>query len=612
MANVITDQIYGVETNKAVKVPCLVATTANITLSGEQTIDGVSVTSGARVLVKDQSNTVSNGIWVASTGAWARALDFDGPRDIGRGTRVIVTSGVVNENTEWCVSTVDPITIGTTGLTFEASPADDAATDAEAAQMAAEVAQSAAEAARAAAEAAAATIPTPAVSSQNYIREKNDGTGYEKRTRIEVAADLALRASAVRDHGAIGDDTADDTAAITAAIAAGAFDLPPGIYDTTIGFSAFDGRWSGLGQVRDSDDNLRAPYFSAITAAPAAMGADSSPMTAFNGDLSRVPFAVQHNILGVATLGQPTSGYMYTPEAYPHYTYLYNASGHNEALDSNEGRTAAVAYNTRVYNAGQGDMMAFRGSGFVTGTKSGSTSFLANPAVSLFAGDVTAGADGVYLNPGEMVLRDGGFDVAANGWVINLDRNNVTRAKDAFWTGFRAQSLGTQAPDAAFSASGAFGIGLDVVPATVGAAVTMKADQKIYGNAQATGAGFFANTLGDDWFGYASSISGWILNVGGSSVLQVTNGQVTGTKPIVSTERLHAWSGTAPPAGGSTDVYIGITNVTGFGVYVGTGVPTIAAPQGSLYLRRDGSGTNTRAYISTNNSAGWTALVTAG
>jgi hypothetical protein len=58
-----------------VKASVLVATTANITLSGAQTIDGVSVVAGDRVLVKDQTTQADNGIYVAATGAWARSAD---------------------------------------------------------------------------------------------------------------------------------------------------------------------------------------------------------------------------------------------------------------------------------------------------------------------------------------------------------------------------------------------------------------------------------------------------------------------------------------------------------------------------------------------------------
>src|SRR5881394_769271 len=47
------------------------ATTANVTLSGEQTIDGVA-TSGSAVLVKDQTDAKQNGVYTTSSGAWSR------------------------------------------------------------------------------------------------------------------------------------------------------------------------------------------------------------------------------------------------------------------------------------------------------------------------------------------------------------------------------------------------------------------------------------------------------------------------------------------------------------------------------------------------------------
>src|SRR6478736_6645284 len=48
------------------------ATTANITLSGTQTIDGVALSAADRVLVKNQTNAAQNGIWVVASGAWSR------------------------------------------------------------------------------------------------------------------------------------------------------------------------------------------------------------------------------------------------------------------------------------------------------------------------------------------------------------------------------------------------------------------------------------------------------------------------------------------------------------------------------------------------------------
>ena len=59
------------------KQPCAVATLANITLSGLQTIDGYLTLAGDRVLVKNQSTAANNGIYLASATAWTRSLDAD-------------------------------------------------------------------------------------------------------------------------------------------------------------------------------------------------------------------------------------------------------------------------------------------------------------------------------------------------------------------------------------------------------------------------------------------------------------------------------------------------------------------------------------------------------
>ena len=72
------------------KAPCVVATTANITLSGEQTINTVAVVEDDRVLVKDQTDPIENGIYNVEQGAWNRAGDFDGNRDVVKGTMITV------------------------------------------------------------------------------------------------------------------------------------------------------------------------------------------------------------------------------------------------------------------------------------------------------------------------------------------------------------------------------------------------------------------------------------------------------------------------------------------------------------------------------------------
>jgi phage-related tail fiber protein len=115
------DRIQGLSGSLAIKTPCRLATTAAITLSGEQTIDGVAAVEGDRVLVKDQATTSTNGIYDVNTGGWTRALDFDGPNDIKDGTLVLVGSGSTNADLVFKLNATEPITIDTTALTFSVS-----------------------------------------------------------------------------------------------------------------------------------------------------------------------------------------------------------------------------------------------------------------------------------------------------------------------------------------------------------------------------------------------------------------------------------------------------------------------------------------------------------
>ncbi len=148
MASTSTDILDGVSSSLAVKAPVRVATTAAITLSGLQTIDGVTVVAGDRVLVKNQTDATDNGIWKASSGTWTRAADFNGARDVVQGTMVKVTAGTVNAGYTYAVTTVDP-EIGVTDIEWADNVAS-AVAGAEAAQAAAEAAAADAEAALAA------------------------------------------------------------------------------------------------------------------------------------------------------------------------------------------------------------------------------------------------------------------------------------------------------------------------------------------------------------------------------------------------------------------------------------------------------------------------------
>lgn len=129
--------------NNIATIPaCLVATVVNLTTiyvnglsgvgatltnSGTQTalvIDGVTLAAGNRVLVKDQTAALQNGIYTvtnigSSTTNWVltRAADFDSPSQMARGDVVNIISGTVNAVTSWML-TSSVATVGTDSITF--------------------------------------------------------------------------------------------------------------------------------------------------------------------------------------------------------------------------------------------------------------------------------------------------------------------------------------------------------------------------------------------------------------------------------------------------------------------------------------------------------------
>jgi archaellum component FlaC len=88
------------------KESCRVATTANITLSGLQAIDGITVKNGDRILVKNQSNLTQNGIYDASAITWQRSYDINGLPDVEvmKGAFTFVESGSTQFNSQWVLS----------------------------------------------------------------------------------------------------------------------------------------------------------------------------------------------------------------------------------------------------------------------------------------------------------------------------------------------------------------------------------------------------------------------------------------------------------------------------------------------------------------------------
>jgi hypothetical protein len=105
------------------KAPVRAATTANGTLAtafaNGQSIDGVTLVTGDRILLKNQTTASQNGIYVVNaSGAPTRAVDADTGGELAPGTAVTVTEGTVNGDKAFMITSDAAITIGTTAQTW--------------------------------------------------------------------------------------------------------------------------------------------------------------------------------------------------------------------------------------------------------------------------------------------------------------------------------------------------------------------------------------------------------------------------------------------------------------------------------------------------------------
>ena len=121
MTSATSTRRRGLTGHTTIKSPVITASTVaggNITLSAEQTVDGIALVAGDRVLVKDQTDGTENGIYLVATSTWAREPDWDGVGDVVEGTMTQVNRGTINALTWWLVSNTGTITPGTTDVTL--------------------------------------------------------------------------------------------------------------------------------------------------------------------------------------------------------------------------------------------------------------------------------------------------------------------------------------------------------------------------------------------------------------------------------------------------------------------------------------------------------------
>ena len=117
----VDDKVTAATNGLDVKASVRAMATTAITLSGVQTVDGVTLQAGDRVLVAGQGGDVetgdaTNGIYVVASGEWTRSADFDEPSEVTANAFVFVEEGATWADTGWVVLTNNPITVGTSPM----------------------------------------------------------------------------------------------------------------------------------------------------------------------------------------------------------------------------------------------------------------------------------------------------------------------------------------------------------------------------------------------------------------------------------------------------------------------------------------------------------------
>ncbi|WP_202353478.1 hypothetical protein [Mesorhizobium sp. 113-1-2] len=190
------------------------ATTANISLSGLQTIDGVLTEAGDRVLVKNQTNATQNGIYTASEGQWFRAADARTSRTMQKGTTVHTQAGSTNAAKVFSFQTDEPV-IGIDAIALGFYLSDNALGDAQVAATAAAGSASAAAGSATAASTSATNAATSATNAGNSATAAS-GSASAAATSATNAGNAATAAAGSASSAATSATNAGNSATAAA------------------------------------------------------------------------------------------------------------------------------------------------------------------------------------------------------------------------------------------------------------------------------------------------------------------------------------------------------------------------------------------------------------
>jgi len=115
----VDSTVNGLDVKESVRVATTAAGTLASSFANGSTVDGVSLSTGDRILLKDQTDASENGVYtVNASGAPTRAADFDADSEVTAGAFFFVEEGTTNADNGFTLTTNDDITVGTTDLTF--------------------------------------------------------------------------------------------------------------------------------------------------------------------------------------------------------------------------------------------------------------------------------------------------------------------------------------------------------------------------------------------------------------------------------------------------------------------------------------------------------------
>ncbi len=365
------------------KNPVLCGTTANITLSGLQTLDGVTVTAGTRVLVKNQTNQAQNGIYIVSTGSWFRSSDADTYDELVAAF-LFVESGSTQAGTAWFCTSQPGGTLGTTPITWTSFALSSSYTAGTGLNLAANQFSIANTGVTAATYGSASVVPVVAVNAQGQI------SGVTNTT-------IAIANTAVSGLGTMSTQNANNVA-ITGGTITGTPISGSTVDGTTITASTqFSGPGTGLtGTASGLSIGGNAATATTATTAGSATTATTATNLA-NGAAGSVPYQSASSttaMLGIGSTGQILS----VVAGLPAWTSVSGAavtsfSAGTTGFTPSSATTGAITL-AGTLNTGNG------GTGLTTFTSGGAVYATSTSALTTGTLPVASGGTGVTTSTG--------------------------------------------------------------------------------------------------------------------------------------------------------------------------------------------------------------------